>query len=100
MAYNIIVFNQAHIDVYEAYEWYEQQRNGLGDEFLTQLEFEYNKISQNPTYFSFIDDRKELRDYLLHRFPFLVVYRIKENVIQIVTVHHSKKNPNKKYTGI
>ena len=28
----------------DAYEWYEEQRDGLGEEFLAELEFSYAKI--------------------------------------------------------
>jgi hypothetical protein len=36
---------------------------------LKELEIAYGKISNNPEHFGFIDERKELRDFLIHRFP-------------------------------
>ena len=57
----IIVTPFAELDTFDAYEWYEQERPGLGEEFLIQLENTYNKIAHNPTYNSYIDDKKELR---------------------------------------
>ena len=71
----------------------------LGDEFLKELEIAYQKIANNPEHYSFIDDRKILRDFLIHRFPYLIVYRIDVDVIEIIAVHHSKKHPAKKYGG-
>ncbi|MEO7486160.1 MAG: type II toxin-antitoxin system RelE/ParE family toxin [Ferruginibacter sp.] len=100
MAHNIVVSPAAHLDEYEAYDWYENQRIGLGDELLKELETAYNKIAEHPEYFGFIDERKELRDYLLPRFPFLIVYRIVANTVQIISLHHAKKDPSKKYGAV
>jgi plasmid stabilization system protein ParE len=97
MAYKIVISPLAHLDEYEAYEWYEIQSKGLGEKFLTTLETAYNKISQHPEHYGFIDDKKELRDYLIHPFPFLIVYRVTGEIIEVITVHHSKKHPSKKY---
>ncbi len=95
--YKIIITPLAHIDEEEAYIWYESKLIGLGDDFLTSLEDAYRKISKNPDNFSFIDSKKVIRDYLLPRFPFLIVYRIKNETVEIITIHHAKKHPIKKY---
>ncbi|HRH47754.1 MAG TPA: type II toxin-antitoxin system RelE/ParE family toxin [Panacibacter sp.] len=97
MAYKIVITPFAHNDEYEAYTWYEEQRIGLGEELLKELETAYQKISNNPEHCSFIDDRKELRDFLIHRFPYLIVYRINDKTVEIIAVHHGKKHPSKKY---
>ena len=57
----------------------------------------YEKIALQPTLFGFIDDRKILRDYLLPRFTFVIVYRINDDTFEVITVHHTKKHPGKKY---
>ena len=97
MAYKIVITPLAHLDEFEAYEWYEQQCFGLGEELLTELETCYQKIAEHPGYFSFIDERKELRDYLMPRFPFLIVFRMNGNTVEVITVYHAKKHPSKKY---
>jgi plasmid stabilization system protein ParE len=97
MAYKIIISALAHDDEYDAYVWYEKSSKGLGEEFLTELETAYEKIALQPKLFSFIDERKILRDYLLPRFPFVIVYRIKDDTVEVITVHHTKKHPGKKY---
>jgi plasmid stabilization system protein ParE len=97
MAYKVRITTPAHTDEYEAYKWYEEQRPGLGDEFLFELERAYRKISAHPEHYGFIDEQKVLRDYLIHRFPFLIVYRIKDQTVEVITVHHTSKHPSKKY---
>ena len=100
MVHKIVLSPAAHLDEYEAYEWYEKQRAGLGEELLKELEAAYNKIAEHPEYFGFIDERKELRDYLLPRFPFLIVYRTVDNTVQVITLHHAKRNLSKKYGAV
>ncbi len=97
MAYKIVISPYAHFEEYEAYDWYETQRKGLGEELLKELEIAYHRISLHPEYFGFIDERKELRDCLLPRFPFLIVFKIESNSVQIIALHHVKKHPTKKY---
>jgi len=100
MVYKIVVSHFAYLDTSEAYEWYELQRAGLGDEFLTELELAYKKIANHPEYFGFIDERKILRDYHIRRFPFTVVYRIDTDVVVVISVHHTSKHPSKWYRDI
>ena len=97
MAYKVVITPFAHNDEDEAYSWYEEQRTGLGEELLQELEITYLKIANNPHHYSFIDERKELRDFLIHRFLYLIVYRIKNDAIEIIAIHHAKKHPAKKY---
>lgn len=97
MAYKIIISTLAHDDEYDAYEWYEKASKGLGEAFLNELETAYEKIAKQPALFSFIDERKILRDYLLPRFPFVIVYRIKADTVEVITIHHTRKHPGKKY---
>ena len=97
MAHKIVITPFAHKDEYEAYTWYEKQHTGLGDELLKELETAYLKIANNPEHYSFIDERKDLRDFLIHRFPYLIVFRLNENGVEIIAVHHAKKHPSKKY---
>ncbi|MFC4232675.1 type II toxin-antitoxin system RelE/ParE family toxin [Parasediminibacterium paludis] len=96
MVYNLVISSFAQQDTYDAFEWYELQRSGLGEELLKELELAYCKIAAHPEHYGFIDGRKDLRDFLLRRFPFLIVYRIKGNLIDVVAVHHAKKHPLKK----
>ncbi len=70
MAHKIVISSFAHEDEYEAYEWYEQQRTGLGEELLNELSAAYHKIAEHPEYYSFIDDKKDLRDYRVLRSHF------------------------------
>ena len=83
-------------DQNDSFDWYENQKLGLGYSFLDDVEHTLNKISKNSTHFGFADDEKTIRDCLLTKFPFLIVYKIFENHILIIAIHHTKKHPDKK----
>lgn len=38
MSYQVVLQSEAVIDIQVAYEWYEQQRAGLGDEMIEEIE--------------------------------------------------------------
>jgi plasmid stabilization system protein ParE len=48
MPYNYNLSQEAENDMLEAYTWYEQQRVGLGEEFLESLDKACQSIIQNP----------------------------------------------------
>jgi hypothetical protein len=96
MSYKIILTPNAIANVEDGYAWYENQFQGLGDNFLFQLEIAYSKIAKNPTFYGFIDDEKIVRDLLVDKFPYLVVYKIVDAQIHILSIHYAKKHPSKK----
>jgi len=37
MSYRLVAYETADADIAEAYDWYEQKKKGLGDDFLLSL---------------------------------------------------------------
>jgi len=97
MAYKLEIRPLAAIEVLEAYDWYELQREGLGTEFLDELETFYNSVLRNPTSFGFYD--KTVRQGKMNRFPYLVVFEIFDELIVVYSLFMSKQNPSKKRLG-
>jgi toxin ParE1/3/4 len=48
MIYQLIVRQNAEQQAMEAYSWYEEKVQGLGDEFLLSLDACINSIARNP----------------------------------------------------
>ena len=47
----VVVFSElANSQLIEAYQWYEEQKIGLGDKFLEQLYDKADNIGENPYY--------------------------------------------------
>ena len=49
MAFTIALKPGAEDDIEHAYNWYQDQRLGLGEEFLEELVFYYRKLELQPT---------------------------------------------------
>ena len=96
MIYHIILSDEARHDELVSYRYYEEQRAGLGEEFLGDLENCYLALSKHPEYFTFTDNRKTLRKMRLKRFPFLIIFEISGNVIFVYSVHHTSRFPFRK----
>ena len=75
----------------EAYDWYEEQQPGLGDEFYRELVRCLERILENPLLYSAV--YRGLRKRRLDRFPYLVFYRAKKQEVSVVSVFHGSHDP-------
>jgi len=87
----LIIRPEAEADIEEAYNWYEAQRRGLGEDFLLCLEEGLARIGRNPSIYSVV--YKDIRRLLIHRFPFGVFFLEAENSISVLAVLHARRNP-------
>ncbi len=78
-------------EVKAAYHWYQQQAEGLGDDFVVELESVYQKVIDNPQRPKVF--QKGFRRSSLFRFPFSVIYRESEDCIYVVAVMHKRRKP-------
>lgn len=87
---------EARDEAREAAAWYDEQRAGLGEELLEELERLFERMSQLPRSFpSLMDPAPELglRRALLSRFPYGVVFVELEDRIRVVAIAHAKRKP-------
>ena len=89
--YKIVITEIAEIDILIGKDWYNSQKNTLGDEFISEMESKIKVIQSNPYLFSFI--KKDIRKALLKRFPFGIYYFVEGDVINIFAVIHFSRNP-------
>ena len=91
MNYPLIVREEAEADLEEAYRWYEEQRKGLGDDFLLCVEAAIESVQEDPSLCPKI--RKEVRRKLVRRFPFGIYYVLRDDRITVVAVLHCRRSP-------
>ena len=78
-------------EIKESYQWYQTQAEGLGDDFITELESAYEAIAELPgTWPKFT---KCCRRFLLSKFPFSVIYQLSNESIFIVAIMHNSRKP-------
>ncbi|MEJ7823354.1 MAG: hypothetical protein WKF85_13610 [Chitinophagaceae bacterium] len=94
MQYEIEIRSLATVETLEAYDWYEQQSEGLGLEFLNELERFYSILLHNPNTHSYY--QRPVRQGKINRFPFTVIYEVFKTRIVIYSVFMSKQDPIKK----
>lgn len=94
MDYNIIISIAAENDTIEAYKYYEDQKTGLGDRFLKELDSFYKKLKDHPSYYSFVSDRKITRSVALKIFPYKIIFQIENDEVYVFAVYHFRQNPD------
>jgi len=86
----VIVRSEARRDVLDTYRWY-QEKAGLGLRFRDALDATIERIRQNPLGYQVLF--RELRRALLRRFPYAVFFRLQDDVIVVVAVLHTRRDP-------
>jgi hypothetical protein len=85
------------MEILEAFDWYESQREGLGVEFLDELEAFYRSLLRNPSSYGYYD--KPVRQGKIERFPYLVVFEIFDELVLVYSVFMTRQDPSKKRLG-
>jgi toxin ParE1/3/4 len=88
--HSVIVRPEAEDDLKAAFSWYEENRVGLGYDFLLQVDAGLNYIGKNPE--SHPMEYKRARKHLIKRFPYKIIYLIEEKEIIVLAVIHGKRN--------
>jgi toxin ParE1/3/4 len=96
MNFHIEILQTATDDLQESYDWYEERRTGLGEEFINEVDEYLDLVSKNP-YRSPVQFSEKYRFALLKRFPFRIVYNIEEdeNLVNVTAVFHTSRNPER-----
>lgn len=79
-------------DLKEAYHWYEAEREGLGDEFMSEFKRLALSIQEFPQSFARVNDR--VRRARLNRFPYTLFYQIESKRIVVLAVLHQARDPH------
>jgi len=83
---------EAEIELNQAIDYYEETKKHLGLEFASEVYATVHRIIEFPQAWQSMTSTT--RRCLTNRFPFGVIYYIKDDVLIIVAVMHLKKKPN------
>lgn len=78
-------------ELHEAVLFYEDCREGLGQELLASIESAFDAIARHPKLWRQLSGR--FRRYLVHRFPYGIIYALEDDVIYVAAVMHLKRKP-------
>jgi plasmid stabilization system protein ParE len=83
----------ARRELEHARDRYEAEREGLGDEFVAEMERLIADVGERPLTFSTIG-RTKARRALAARFPYKLVFFLLGDVVRVVCVAHQHQAPD------
>jgi toxin ParE1/3/4 len=87
----LTILHEAEIELWEAVQFYENRCVGLGLDFEKEIKAAIETIQQSPGRWPLHKDGT--RRYLLHRFPYFVVYVLHQGHVWIVAFAHCRRKP-------
>ena len=78
-------------EILDAFRHYQRERKGLGNEFRVELKATLDRIRRMPSIVAPI--HADVRFARTNRFPYVVYYRELKEVILIIAVLHSSRDP-------
>jgi plasmid stabilization system protein ParE len=91
MSLPVVLRPEARAEFDEAFDWYEQQRSGLGVDFTTQVQEVFDRISATPERYAQIF--QDIRRVVVRRFPYSIFYKVESRQVVVLAVFHSRRNP-------
>lgn len=82
---------EALIEFQQAAHYYEDRQTGLGERFTSCIENGIQKICEEPQRWRIL--REDVRRYLVHVFPYAILYSIESGYILIIAVMHCSREP-------
>jgi plasmid stabilization system protein ParE len=79
-------------DLREAYRWYENQKVGLGEDFLNCVDQAVNRLSVMPEAYAVV--YRDVRRILVQRFPYAIYFRVVSSRVIVTAVFHSRRAPS------
>ena len=91
MTYSVYVRRAAELDLAEGQVWCEDQCNGLGVEFRTEVSRIFDRLTETPLIYQIA--YKDVRREIVHRFPYLVWYRVHGERVIVLASTHGRQDP-------
>ena len=93
MAAKLVIAPEVEFDLMQSYAWYEQQRIGLGEEFLSCVDACVQAMLRNPEAHRTVQGN--YRRAIVRRFPYAIFYEYARDTVTVYCVFHSSRDPEK-----
>jgi len=78
-------------EVESAHRWYAERSTAAAEEFLRELDAAMEAVAEAPDRWPRVHSR--YRRFLLHKFPFSVVYIRRPNFVEVIAIAHHRRRP-------
>jgi hypothetical protein len=82
----------AETELVEAVSYYNEQRDGLGDQFATEVKQTITRILRFPDAWTRLSGRT--RRCCTKQFPYGIVFQVRGDMLLIVAVMHLRRHPD------
>ncbi len=87
-----VVFRRAAASEFErAALWYDEQRPGLGEEFVLEIDEALARAAETPHRHPLVF--RDVRRAVARRFPFAVYFRVRSDTLVVLAVFHGRRDP-------
>jgi hypothetical protein len=77
--------------------WYDEQRGGLGEEFIDQIRATLEEVDDHPKGYPIWPGTGgspvPIRRALVERFPYAIAFEIRADALYVLAVAHAKRRP-------
>jgi plasmid stabilization system protein ParE len=86
---------EADEELVAAARWYEDRGRGLGERFISEVSQALRDIEHAPTRYPRMRYRtsREIRRRVLHHFPYVIVYEVRESECRVAAIAHAARRP-------
>lgn len=88
----LLVAEEAQLDIVYAYNWYENIRTGLGEDFELCVFATLNQVQRSPLLFQI--RYENIRVAFTERFPYGIHFSLENETIIVIGVYHTSREPN------
>jgi len=71
--------------------WYSERSLKAANGFVEELSHAVNMVTEAPNRWP--KYQSETRRYIFARYPFSLIYRVKNNIIEVLAIAHHRKRP-------
>jgi len=91
MSRRLVIRPEAEAELTEAHDWYEKQRSGLGNQFLSCVHESLVSLQGAPERYPVV--YRDVRRTLVRRFPYCVFYVLTKTGIVVLAGFHASRDP-------
>jgi plasmid stabilization system protein ParE len=91
MSLRVVFHAAARVEFEKAAIWYTEQRQGLGEEFLQEIDDVVLRAAAHPERYPIVTG--DVRKAVARRFPYSVFFRTRDDALVVLAVFHGRRDP-------